>query len=178
MIIDQHHPIVEKYYGAGNMRSVIKRLLEECDRVVRSTLEAWREDRSIKRKVESFPFPCSLTEFNFSQLSDVSNSMVSTSTPRKQFSTTVDMDEVDPREIDKTLSEIAGMSGRWNLFRKFLVEQLQVCTPTERFLVVFLDNHNLGRGGGKCGQGSRFQRPEPTTYLWIFQPLRLFSVAH
>ena len=62
MIIDQHQPIVEKYYGAGNMQSVIKRLLEECDRVVRSTLEAWREDRSIKRKVENIPFPCSLTE--------------------------------------------------------------------------------------------------------------------
>ncbi|KAG8217409.1 COG4-domain-containing protein [Butyriboletus roseoflavus] len=108
MIIDQHQPIVEKYYGTGNMRSVIKRLLEECDRVVRSTLEAWREDRSIKRK-----------------LSDVSNSMVPMSTPRKQISAILEMDEVDPREIDKTLSEIAGMSGRWNLFRKFLVEQLQ-----------------------------------------------------
>jgi hypothetical protein len=36
-------------------------------------------------------------------------------------------DDSDPREIDKILSEIAGMSGRWYLFRKFLVEQLQVC---------------------------------------------------
>lgn len=53
MIIDQHQPVVEKYYGAGNMWSVVKRLLEECDRVVRSTLEAWREDRAIKRKVKS-----------------------------------------------------------------------------------------------------------------------------
>ncbi|KAH0830472.1 COG4 transport protein-domain-containing protein [Lanmaoa asiatica] len=125
MIIDQHQPVVEKYYGAGNMRSVIKRLLEECDRVVRSTLEAWREDRSIKRKVEIFPFLCYLTEFSSSQLLDVSNSMVPMSAPRKQFPTAVEMDDVDPREIDKTLSEIAGMSGRWNLFRKFLVEQLQ-----------------------------------------------------
>ncbi|KAF8448083.1 COG4 transport protein-domain-containing protein [Boletus edulis BED1] len=108
MIIDQHQPIVEKYYGAGNMRSVIKRLLEECDRVVQSTLGAWKEDRLIKRK-----------------LSDVSNSTASMTAPRKQFSTTIEMDEIDPREIDKTLSEIAGMSGRWNLFRKFLVEQLQ-----------------------------------------------------
>ncbi|KAF8124019.1 COG4 transport protein-domain-containing protein [Boletus edulis] len=108
MIIDQHQPIVEKYYGAGNMRSVIKRLLEECDRVVQSTLGAWKEDRLIKRK-----------------LSDVSNSTASMTAPRKQFSTTIEVDEIDPREIDKTLSEIAGMSGRWNLFRKFLVEQLQ-----------------------------------------------------
>jgi len=153
MIIDQHQPIVEKYYGAGNMQSVIKRLLEECDRVVRSTLETWREDRSIKRKVENLPFPCYLTEFRLSQLSDVSNSTVSMSTPRKQIQTTVEMDEVDPREIDKTLSEIAGMSGRWYLFRKFLVEQLQACTHSERLFVVCLDSDSLG--GGKCGQGSQ-----------------------
>lgn len=128
MIIDQHQPIVEKYYGAGNMQSVIKRLLEECDRVVRNTLDTWREDRSIKRKVGDFPFPYHLTEFRLSQLTDVSNSTASMSAPRKQIQTTVEMDEVDPREIDKTLSEIAGMSGRWYLFRKFLVEQLQACT--------------------------------------------------
>lgn len=35
---------------------------------------------------------------------------------------------MDPREIDKVLSEVAGMSGRWSLFRKFLAEQLQVTT--------------------------------------------------
>lgn len=154
MIIDQHQPIVEKYYGAGNMRSVIKRLLEECDRVVQNTLEAWREDRSIKRKVEVFWLPCRLTVFNLSQLSDVSNSTVPLSASRKQFSTAVEMDEVDPREVDKTLSEIAGMSGRWNLFRKFLVEQLQVCTHIGRSLLVFLDNYDQGRGS-KCGRGCR-----------------------
>ena len=109
----------------------------------------------------------SLTVFDFFQLSDVSNSMVSMSAPRKQFSTAVEMDEVDPREIDKTLSEIAGMSGRWNLFRKFLVEQLQVCTHAERPFLAFLDNDNQGRRG-KCGQGSRLGRPEPTAYFWIF----------
>ena len=156
MIIDQHQPIVEKYYGAGNMRSVVQRLLEECDRVVQKTLEAWREDRSIKRKVDKFPFSCCSTEFSLSQLSDISNSPVSMSAPRKQFSTAVEVDEVDPREIDKTLSEIAGMSGRWNLFRKFLVEQLQVCGYHEHLLQVFSDNSNQGRGD-KCGRwgGSR-----------------------
>ncbi|KAF8553400.1 COG4-domain-containing protein [Imleria badia] len=146
MIIDQHQPIVEKYYGAGNMRSVTKRLLEECDRVVQSTLEAWREERSIKRK-----------------LSDVSNSMVSMSAPRKQISTTVETDEVDPREIDKTLSEIAGMSGRWNLFRKFLVEQLQE------------EEVNVDRGGDSDDQNlqpmSGFSNP------YVCSPLPIEPVA-
>jgi hypothetical protein len=33
---------------------------------------------------------------------------------------------VDPREIDRVLSELAGMIGRWSLFRKFLAEALSV----------------------------------------------------
>lgn len=34
---------------------------------------------------------------------------------------------VDLREIDKVLSEIAGMLGRWSTFKKFLLESLSVC---------------------------------------------------
>lgn len=51
MIVDQHQPVVEKYYGSGKMSSVIKRLLEECDRVVQKYIDTWEEDRSMKRKV-------------------------------------------------------------------------------------------------------------------------------
>jgi len=54
MIVDHHQPVVDKYYGAGKMIIVIKRLLDECDRVVRSTLDSWREERSMKRKVKYF----------------------------------------------------------------------------------------------------------------------------
>ncbi|KAG2066119.1 COG4-domain-containing protein [Suillus decipiens] len=110
MIVDHHQPVVDKYYGAGRMTIVIKRLLDECDRVVRLTLNSWREDRSMKRK-----------------LLDVSGSSFSIAPARKLSSqiSSQDDNELDPREIDKLLSEIAGMSGRWYLFRKFLVEQLQ-----------------------------------------------------
>lgn len=51
MIVDQHQPVVEKYYGSGKMSSVIERLLEECDRVVRKLVDGWEEDRAVKRKV-------------------------------------------------------------------------------------------------------------------------------
>lgn len=107
MIIDQHQPVVEKYYGPGRMHSVLERLLDECDRVVKSTLDGWREERHVQRK-----------------LSDIASSPLALNTLRKSaHQTIVDEDDPDPREIDKTLSEIAGMSGRWNLFRKFLLEQ-------------------------------------------------------
>ncbi|KAL4064326.1 COG4 transport protein-domain-containing protein [Scleroderma citrinum] len=110
MIVDQHQPVVEKYYGRGRMTSVVERLLEECDRVVQSTLSSWREERSIDRKARAFI------------LSTLGSNAARKLHPQP---VTNEDDGPDPREIDKTLSEIAGMCGRWNLFRKFLVEQLQ-----------------------------------------------------
>jgi hypothetical protein len=51
MIVDQHQPVVEKYYGKGKMRLVVQRLLDECDRVTKTLKENWEEDRNVKRKV-------------------------------------------------------------------------------------------------------------------------------
>jgi len=33
---------------------------------------------------------------------------------------------VDPRETDKVLSEIAGMLGRWSMFKRFLLDSSSV----------------------------------------------------
>ena len=51
LIVDQHQPVVEKYYGSGKMGLVLERLLQEADRVVQDLLEGWEEERSMKRKV-------------------------------------------------------------------------------------------------------------------------------
>lgn len=53
MIISQHQPVVEKYYGSGKMYSVVQRLLHECDRVVTSLVASWEEERQSKRKVSA-----------------------------------------------------------------------------------------------------------------------------
>jgi hypothetical protein len=50
-IVDQHAPVVEKYYGAGKMAAVLTRLLQDADRVVHSLLEQWAEERGLQRKV-------------------------------------------------------------------------------------------------------------------------------
>ena len=54
MIVDQHQPVVEKYYGRGKMKSVEDRLLEECDRVTKTLKNGWEEDRFMQRKVRVF----------------------------------------------------------------------------------------------------------------------------
>ncbi|KAF8652758.1 hypothetical protein AX16_004254 [Volvariella volvacea WC 439] len=113
MIVDQHRPVVEKYYGEGRMKIVVQRLLEECDRVVKGIIDGWEEERTMKRR-----------------LSDVVNSVPAgyhtpTSNRRQQQQGSMqDESGVDPRDIDRTLTEVSGMVGRWHLFQKFLVEVL------------------------------------------------------
>jgi hypothetical protein len=57
VIVDQHQPVVESYYGTGKMASVIARLLRECDRVCKGLIEGWEEERAMKRKVWTAPAP-------------------------------------------------------------------------------------------------------------------------
>ncbi|KAI8998959.1 COG4-domain-containing protein [Trametes punicea] len=109
LIVDQHQPVVEKYYGVGKMGLVLERLMQEADRVVKDLVEGWEEERSMQRK-----------------LSDVSASPSTNATQRAGAAhDPAEEDLVDLREIDKVLSESAGMSGRWGLFRKFMHDRLQ-----------------------------------------------------
>ena len=42
----------------------------------------------------------------------------------------LDEETVDSKEIERLLSEIAGLAGRWGLFGRFIIEQLRVRTPS------------------------------------------------
>nr|XP_019014836.1 uncharacterized protein I206_00923 [Kwoniella pini CBS 10737]OCF53617.1 hypothetical protein I206_00923 [Kwoniella pini CBS 10737] len=50
-IIDQHQPVVDKYYGKGRMSTVVGRLVGESDRVVRGIVEGWEEERRVGRLI-------------------------------------------------------------------------------------------------------------------------------
>jgi hypothetical protein len=66
-----------------------------------------------------------IDDFHFGKLSEVFNNPpvpLFSSNPRRQPEDVA----LDPREIDKVLSELAGMIGRWHLFKKFLSEALKV----------------------------------------------------
>lgn len=134
MIVDQHQPVVEKYYGAGKMTIVVRRLLEECDRVTKGLIYSWEEDRSVKRKVCQFKLGKVVFLLQPLKLSEISNNqpvpLYSSSGRRQPNPGQTDDPVVDPREIDRVLSEVAGMVGRWNLFKKFLSEALKVIVLT------------------------------------------------
>ncbi|KAF8163025.1 COG4 transport protein-domain-containing protein [Crassisporium funariophilum] len=115
MIVDQHQPVVEKYYGEGKMQSVVYRLLEESDRVTKTLKTGWEEDRAMQRKLADITANPPISLFS--------------PTSRRQYPSVEDS-PVDPRDIDKVLSEIAGMVGRWHLFKKFLSETLKDSATT------------------------------------------------
>ncbi|KAF7796521.1 hypothetical protein EIP86_007700 [Pleurotus ostreatoroseus] len=120
MIVDQHQPVVEKYYGPGKMTKVLERLLEECDRVTKSLVDGWEEERSMQRKL--------------SETSSAGFHTLSTSPQVRRaasHASGVEDDTVDAREIDKVLTEVASMAGRWSLFRKFLHDRLKFETDTD-----------------------------------------------
>jgi len=107
LIIDQHQPIIEKYYGSDKMVVVVRRLIEECDHVVTRLCEGWVEERSTKRK-----------------LTQIENSKFASLRTERKPSSQLDED-LDVRDVDKLLFELAGMAGRWGLFRHFVCDRLR-----------------------------------------------------
>lgn len=51
LIIDQHQPLISKYYGPARMFTVLNRLQSEADRVIRSLIEGWEEERRVGRLI-------------------------------------------------------------------------------------------------------------------------------
>ncbi|KAI0693895.1 COG4-domain-containing protein [Cytidiella melzeri] len=114
LIVDQHQPVVEKYYGIGKMGSVLERLLQESDRVTKSLIDSWIEERSMRRKVSNSTFQTLVTSSAPPPMRRAVSSM-----------NVVEEDTVDAREIDKVITEVAAMGGRWSMFRKFLYDRFK-----------------------------------------------------
>ncbi|THH10833.1 hypothetical protein EW145_g1057 [Phellinidium pouzarii] len=111
-ILDQHQSVVEKYYGKGRMYTVVKKLIRECDKVVKKLLDGWEEERSMSQKIAETAL-------------SVSPSFSSTTRKQSSQMSTHDDEKVDPRDIDKVLNEIAAMISRFSAFRRFLGVNLQ-----------------------------------------------------
>lgn len=127
VIVDQHQPIVDKYYGQGKMLLVAERLMNECDRVIKGLVEGWEEERGVKRKTFEL-----LAYQRATQVSSTQRTTVQLSAAESEEEAS------NAREVDKIVSEIAGLAGRWGLFRRFLLERLKAddtstpVSPTEQ----------------------------------------------
>nr|XP_019049350.1 hypothetical protein I302_03136 [Kwoniella bestiolae CBS 10118]OCF28280.1 hypothetical protein I302_03136 [Kwoniella bestiolae CBS 10118] len=102
-IIDQHQPVVDKYYGKGRMRTVVGRLVGESDRVVRNLVEGWEEERRVGRLVSP-----EIPHYDLSLR------------PVQPVAMEEEETGPDPRDVDRVLGELVALGGRWALFRRFV----------------------------------------------------------
>ena len=51
IVVHQHQPIVDKYYGSGKMKPVLTTLLDECDDIIENLLEKWEREKFANLKV-------------------------------------------------------------------------------------------------------------------------------
>ncbi|ORY88716.1 COG4 transport protein-domain-containing protein [Leucosporidium creatinivorum] len=135
LIISQHQPVVEKYYGPGKMVFVAGALLEECDRLGEKVLSHWEQERRVARLLGELGAQVKAGGGGLavgggamrhkSQKSNVSN-VGSPMLGRGGMGEETAVEEtVDPREVDALLGELSMMSGRWQLLRRFLYGRLK-----------------------------------------------------
>lgn len=146
IIIDQHQPVVEKYYGVGRMRSVVARLQVEADRVVEGLVNGWEEERRGRRVLNSLRVsssraterPAAMSSTHLSSLPTAASSLLQTysrnrivsgATPTPTPPTGEEEGGPDAREVDKLVGELTAMAGRWGLYRRFLWSRLRVSFP-------------------------------------------------
>ncbi|KAI8347136.1 COG4 transport protein-domain-containing protein [Mortierella sp. GBAus27b] len=119
VIIDQHQPVVEKYYGPGKMLRVIQRLQEESDVRSRKILESFEEERDVKRKVTEIK---AFRDPKRNALRPTGS--IRSLTPQPGVSNTQQAlavpEVIDPRELDINLNEMVLISQRSHLYNRFL----------------------------------------------------------
>ncbi|GAA6054222.1 hypothetical protein JCM3770_001399 [Rhodotorula araucariae] len=126
LIISQHQPVVEKYYGEGKMLSVAESLMAETDTLGLRVLANWEDERRIRRRVAEvrahrFAAPVDTLARKPLPPKPGSSPMVQ----QGAFDAPQGADgEADPRETDAVLTELTMMSGRWELLRRFLYGSL------------------------------------------------------
>ncbi|KAG0655450.1 hypothetical protein C6P46_000992, partial [Rhodotorula mucilaginosa] len=139
LILSQHQPVVEKYYGEGKMISVAGSLMSETDQIGLKVLANWEDERRIRKRVgevraHRFAGVGVLRKAAAAQQAKTASPHVAQGgfgdgANGPAAAATQDEGEISPRETDAVLSELTMMSGRWQLLRRFLYSSLQSEEP-------------------------------------------------
>lgn len=138
-LIDQHQPLVDSHYGQGHFaEGVMPELQEECDRLGKRVCDTWYDERYVRRKLEeakayNFTFVASIGTSSSTaaakRMANVGSRVVSgfnipgrPGTP--QAAVVDDSPQVDTREVDKIVGELAAMAASWGTYKHFLTVRL------------------------------------------------------
>ncbi|KAK9475375.1 COG4 transport protein-domain-containing protein [Dipodascopsis tothii] len=117
-IVNQHSPIVERYYGKGKMNRVMERIQLEADAQGGIIIDSYMDDRNVGRKladIKSYAFGFLVQSFLPSGMG-----LARTMSPSNGNPTGREDEGVNVQEVDKLLSENALMLSRWSLYCKFM----------------------------------------------------------
>ncbi|KAJ3243509.1 Golgi transport complex subunit 4 [Chytriomyces hyalinus] len=99
-LIDKQEATVERYYGAGRLLRIIVKLQKEVDVQVKIILDSFQDTRALARKV-----------------ADINSLEIAASQNKPPPAAAA---QLDPREVDSLINEIALISQRSRLFIRFL----------------------------------------------------------
>ncbi|MCJ1461402.1 Golgi transport complex subunit 4 [Mycoblastus sanguinarius] len=130
-IVEHHGGLVERHYGAGRMVRVIERLQLEADVQGGIVLDTWSEERNIDRKltdIRSYAFTFLVKSFLPAQPARSVTPRADSPAKRGMITEIQSCEDegVDMKEVDRFLSEIALMLGRWSLYSSFIATKCKV----------------------------------------------------
>ena len=131
-IVEHHGGLVELHYGAGRMLKVIERLQLEADVQGGILLDTWSDARSIDRKltdIKSYAFTFLVQSFLPAQPPRSGTPRAGSPVKKRSVAETqaAEDGDVDMKEVDGILSELAVMIGRWSLYSRFIALKCKVC---------------------------------------------------
>ncbi|KAK9466158.1 COG4 transport protein-domain-containing protein [Lipomyces arxii] len=115
-IVDQHSPIVERYYGRGRMQRVMETVQLEADTQGGIIVDTYFDDRNINRRLsdlKSYAFNFLVQSFMPTGLG-ISNGM------RKASPAPSENSGINVQDVDTLMNECGFIVGRWSLYCKFL----------------------------------------------------------
>ncbi|KAM6500763.1 COG4 transport domain containing protein [Amanita muscaria] len=104
IVVHQHQPIVDKYYGSGKMKPVLTTLLDECDDIIENLLEKWEREKFANLKLPEL-------------LEQTTRLLTLQSFHQETI-------PFDLRDLDKIVSDLAIMVCRWSLFKSFIASSI------------------------------------------------------
>ena len=130
-IVEHHGGLVERHYGQGRMVRVMERLQVEADSQGGIVIDTFSDERNIDRKltdIRSYAFTFLVQSFLPVQSSKTGISRTNSPAMFDRHTETQaqEDDGADMKDVDRCLSEIAVMLGRWSLYSRFLANKCKV----------------------------------------------------
>lgn len=119
-VIEAYQPVIENYYGRGNMKLFIEHIQKECDLQACKILDKFKEIRTLKvlfnkvLKSQNLNWSTAPTNSNHTNTINLHNSTLANNEKSGEI--------LDPRLLDELLTEITLISSRTELYKSFLMK--------------------------------------------------------